>query len=76
MQEQVSKSGKSFIIVGIGINLIKSPNIKNYPSTNLLNLTNIKINSNYAALKLKKMYEKFIPKFQKFNVKSIDKILK
>ena len=76
LQEQVSKSGKLFIIVGIGINLIKSPNIKNYPTTNLLNLTNIKINSNYAALKLKKMYEKFIPKFQKFNVKSIDKILK
>ena len=30
LQETLSKSGKTFIIVGIGINLIKSPNIKNY----------------------------------------------
>ena len=76
LQETVSKSGKSFIIVGIGINLIKSPNIKNYLTTNFLDLTNVKINNNYAVLKLKKIYEKFIPKLPKFNIKNINRILK
>ena len=74
LQETLIKSGETFIIVGIGINLIKSPNIKDYPTTNLFDLTNIKINSNNAALKLKKIYEKFIPIFPKFNIKNIDKI--
>ena len=74
LQETISKSGVTFIIVGIGINLIKSPNIKNYPTTNLFDLINVKINSNNAALKLKKIYEKFIPIFPKFNIKNMYKI--
>jgi BirA family biotin operon repressor/biotin-[acetyl-CoA-carboxylase] ligase len=74
LQETLSKSGKTFIIVGIGVNLIKSPNIKNYPTTNLLDILNFKISSNNASLRIKKIYEKFIPMFPKFNVKNIDKI--
>jgi BirA family transcriptional regulator, biotin operon repressor / biotin---[acetyl-CoA-carboxylase] ligase len=74
LQETFYKAGKTFIIVGVGINLVKSPNIKNYPSTNLLELTNIRINSYKAALKLKKIYEKFIPIFPKFNTKNISSI--
>ena len=74
LQEIFSKSGNKFIIVGIGINLIKSPNIKNYPTTNLFDLTNIQINNNKAVIKLIKIYEKYIPKFTKFNVKNIEKI--
>ena len=74
LQEIFSKSGKRYIIVGIGINLIKSPNIKNYPTTNLFDLTNIKITSNEAILKLIKIYEKYIPILSKFNIKNIDKI--
>jgi BirA family biotin operon repressor/biotin-[acetyl-CoA-carboxylase] ligase len=73
LQETLSKSGKTFIIVGIGVNLIKSPNINNYPTTNFLDLNNIKINSNNAALELIKIYEKFIPIFPKINVKNIDR---
>ena len=76
LQETLSKSGKTFMIVGIGINLIKSPNIKNYPTTNLFDLTNIKITPNNAALMIKKIYEKFIPIFPKFNVKNLDRMLK
>ena len=71
LQETLFKSGTSFIIVGIGINLIKSPIIKNYPTTNLLNLTGIKINPYKAILKLQKIYEKFIPLLPKFNIKNI-----
>ena len=41
---------------------------------NLLELTNIRINSYKAALKLKKIYEKFIPIFPKFNTKNISSI--
>ena len=74
LQETFSKSGETFIVVGIGINLIKSPNIKDYPTTNLFDLINFKINSNNAALKLKKIYEKFIPMFPKFNIKNINRI--
>ena len=43
LQETLSKSGETFIIVGIGINLIKSPKIKNYLTTNFFDLTGVKI---------------------------------
>ena len=74
LQETLSKSGEIFIVVGIGINLVKSPIIRNYLTTNFLDLTGKKINPIDAALKLKKIYEKFIPIFSKFNVKNIDRI--
>ena len=43
LQESLKKFGKSYLVVGIGINLIKSPNIKNYPTTNLHELLNKKV---------------------------------
>ena len=76
LQETLSKSGETFIIVGIGINLIKSPIIKNYLTTNLFDLTGVKISPNNAALELKKIYETFIPMFPKFNIKNLDRNLK
>ena len=76
LQETLSKSGETFIIVGIGINLIKSPTIKNYLTTNLFDLTGVKISPNNVALKLKKIYEVFIPTFPKFNIKNLDRNLK
>ena len=74
LQETLVKSGTTFIIVGIGINLVKSPNIENYPTTNLLNLTNTKINKKDVILRLIRMYEKFIPKLSNLNVINISKI--
>jgi len=76
LQETLSKSDERFIIVGIGINLIKSPTIKNYLTTNLFDLTGVKIAPNNVALKLKKIYETFIPMLPKFNIKNLDKNLK
>ena len=73
LQETLYKSGKKFVIVGIGINLIKSPAIKNYLTTNLFDLTGIKITPKNATLKLKKIYETFIPMFPKFNIKNLDR---
>ena len=74
LQETLSRSNHTFIIVGIGINLVKSPKIKNYPTTNLFDLTNTKINNNNIALMLKKIYEKFIPILPQFNIKKINNI--
>jgi len=76
LQEMLSKSGETFIIVGIGVNLIKSPAIKNYLTTNLFDLTGVKTTPNNATLKLKKIYENFIPMFPKFNIKNLDRNLK
>ena len=76
LQEILTKSGKRFIVIGVGINLIKSPAIKNYLTTNFFDLTGIKITPNNAALKLKKIYETFIPMFPKFNIKNLDRNLK
>jgi BirA family transcriptional regulator, biotin operon repressor / biotin---[acetyl-CoA-carboxylase] ligase len=74
LQETLLCSGEKFIIIGIGINLTKNPKIKDYPATNLLELTNIKITSNNAMIKLKRIYEKYIPIFSKINGKNIGKI--
>ena len=76
LQETLSKSNKTFIVVGIGINLIKSPNIKNYFTTNLFDLTGVKITSKNAALKIKKIYESFIPILPEFNIKNLNRSLK
>jgi BirA family biotin operon repressor/biotin-[acetyl-CoA-carboxylase] ligase len=74
LQETVLKSSTKFIVVGIGVNLIKSPILKYYPATNLLDLTGVKITQANAVLKLKKIYEKFIPLISKFNINNIEKI--
>ena len=50
------------MIVGIGINLIKNPNIKRYPTINLSEICKKKISKNEIIYKLKKIYEDFIPK--------------
>mgnify|MGYP006088535967 CR=1 FL=1 len=73
LQETVLKSSTKFIIVGIGVNLIKSPISKDYLATNLLDLIDVKITPNNAFLKLKKIYEKFIPLLPKFNINNIKK---
>ena len=76
LQEILTKSGEKFIVVGVGVNLIKSPTLKDYSTTNLFDLTGIKISPNNAALKLKKIYETFIPMLPKYNIKNIDRNLK
>ena len=43
LQEIKFNKNFKFMIVGIGINLIKDPKIKNYPTTNILIETSIKI---------------------------------
>ena len=57
LQEKVNKLNGSYLIVGIGVNLIKSPFIKNYPSTHLSNLINKDIPKKKFEIKLKNIFE-------------------
>jgi BirA family biotin operon repressor/biotin-[acetyl-CoA-carboxylase] ligase len=74
LQEKFTNSKKNFIIIGIGINLIKSPNIAKYPTTNIFELTNVKFDKKNVISKLQKIFENFIPKLTKFNLMNINKI--
>ena len=65
LQEKIEKSKKEYLIVGIGINLIKSPNIPNYPTSNLLNFTNRKMNKKKFEQDLKISFENFLSKYYK-----------
>ena len=65
LQEKIEKSKKQYLVVGIGFNLIKSPNIQNYPTTNLLKITNQKINKKKFVKELKITFEKFLSKYYK-----------
>ena len=69
LQETISISDKSFLIIGIGINLIKSPKIKNYPKTNLYELTDKLINKKNFENDLKEAFEKNLSKLYKTNNK-------
>ena len=72
LQETLIKKNITFMIVGIGINLVKSPNIDNYKTTNLFEVTNKKIDKNKIIFKLKNIYERFIPQFSKLKIKKIN----
>tara|TARA_B100000902_G_C26668819_1_gene602036 strand:+ start:49 stop:585 length:537 start_codon:yes stop_codon:yes gene_type:complete len=65
LQERIQKSKKEYLVVGIGLNLIKSPKISNYPTTNLLEITNKKINKKKFETELKITFEKFLSKYYK-----------
>jgi BirA family biotin operon repressor/biotin-[acetyl-CoA-carboxylase] ligase len=65
LQESISIFDKKYLVVGIGINLIKNPNIKNYPTINLHKLTNKKISKNKIENKLKKIFEEKLTKLYK-----------
>ena len=43
LQEIIHKNNKKSLIVGIGLNLLKNPIIRNYPTTNLNDLINKKV---------------------------------
>ena len=69
LQEVISISGNEFLIVGIGVNLIKSPKIKNYPTTNLSELINKPINKINFENELKVIFVKNLSRMYKINNK-------
>ena len=65
LQEKIEKSKKEYFVVGVGLNLIKNPIIPNYPTTNLFEITNQKINKKKFVKELKITFEKFLSKYYK-----------
>ena len=69
LQETISILDNKFLIVGIGINIIKSPKIKGYPTTSFYELMNKPFNKREIENKLKLVFEKNLSKIYKLNNK-------
>jgi BirA family transcriptional regulator, biotin operon repressor / biotin---[acetyl-CoA-carboxylase] ligase len=69
LQVIVSNLNSKFLIVGIGINVAKSPKIRNYPTTSLNELTNKTINKSVIENKLKQIFETNYSKMYKLDNK-------
>ena len=65
LQEIIFVKDKKFLITGIGINIVKNPNIKNYPATNLQEVTKKSISKLIVEKKLKQLFEKNLSKLYK-----------
>ena len=65
LQETIIRFDKKYLIVGIGINLKKNPNIKNYPTTNLFSLIKKRIPKKEIENRLKIIFEQKLNRFYK-----------
>ena len=65
LQETISFSNKVFLITGIGININKNPIIRNYPATNMCELTKKSINKLKVENNLKRLFEKNLARLYK-----------
>jgi len=63
LQEIKFNQKHKFLIIGIGINLIKNPIIKNYPTTNILKETGFKVKRLNLIKKIEKNYIKNLKLF-------------
>ena len=57
LQEIIHRGDQRFLIVGIGINLVKSPKITSYPTTNLYQITGNKYRYEKVVKLLKLNFE-------------------
>ena len=65
LQEVILIKEKKFLINGIGINIVNNPNIRNYPATNLQEVTKKSISKSIIENKLKQLFEKNLSKLYK-----------
>ena len=63
LQEIKFNNEAKFIVIGIGINLIKNPEIKNYPTTNILKETGFNIKKYDLIKNIEKNYIKNLKLF-------------
>ena len=63
LQETTFNKKVKFIVIGIGINLIKNPKIKNYLTTNILKETGIKVKKMNLIKNIEKNYIKNLKLF-------------
>ena len=68
LQEKVNKFNNTYLIVGIGVNLTKSPLIRNYPTTHLRELINKDISKKKFEIELKNIFENNLNKLIKKRV--------
>ena len=68
LQEKIIRDNKKYLIVGIGINIIKSPKISKYSTTNLLEILNKKIDYREMVSQLKLIFEKNFENYFKMKV--------
>ena len=68
LQEIIFLSNKKYLITGIGININKSPYIKNCPTTNLNEITNKNIKIDEIEKSLKQIFENNLLKM--YNLKT------
>ncbi len=64
LQETIIQNNKKYLIIGIGINMIKSPSIRNYPSTNIFRETRLKIHKEELIQIILKEFKKNLKKFE------------
>ena len=69
LQEIVTIFGDKFLIVGIGINIKKSPKIRNYPTISLNELIGKSINKRHVENKIKLIFERNLLRMYKLNKK-------
>ena len=65
LQEIVFKNNRKFLIIGIGINIVNSPNINNYPTTYINSYSKKKYNNLKLFNQIKLNFEKKIKYFRK-----------
>ena len=63
LQETAFNKNVKFIVIGIGINLVKDPKMKNYPTTNILNETGFKVKKLNLIKNIEKNYIKNLKLF-------------
>jgi len=71
LQELIKLDKKNFLIIGIGINTLKSPNDKTFKSTSLLESSNKAINNHQILKNLKKNYELSNWRYWKYKYKNL-----
>ena len=73
LQEVIKKNDLNYLIIGIGINLIKNPDIKDKKTTNIFKETNINIKKDIIIKKIIKSYENFFNKIDLYKFKNYKK---
>ena len=76
LQETINHKEKNFLIIGIGINTLTSPNINELKTTYLSKFSIKKVDNNMILDDVKKTYEKFLTQINKSNFLKLKSIIK
>jgi len=76
LQEVIIKGSKKYLIVGIGINILSNPKIKNFPCTNIYKESKKRPNVIEIVNLIKKEYEKFFLNLNFYNFLNFKRQLK